>query len=176
MRRERKEAKQAIDAVRAAEAEVRRMAKRSPKGSRARSRLESAVRFAEAEVTVARAGRRDSPVLAARRAERAAARLDRAASRFGPRAGAASRRERKRLAGGDAAARSKARAELVKRRRKQAEQARKMAKKVAALTIGQAIVVPNDRNAPDASAGTSGRAGRGAGVVRRAGGPRPSPR
>ncbi|MFF2494062.1 hypothetical protein [Agromyces sp. NPDC058064] len=172
MRRERKEAKQAIDAARAAEAEVRRMAKRSPKGSRARSRLESAVRFAEAEMTLARAGRRDSPVLAARRAERAAARLDRAASRFGPRAGAASRRDRKRVVGGDAAARSKARAELLKRRRKQAEQARKMAKKVAALTIGQAIVVPNDRNAADDAA--AGGAGRGTGVGRRSGGPGPT--
>lgn len=174
MRRERKEAKQAIDAARAAEAEVRRMAKRSPKGSRARSRLESAVRFAEAEVTVARAGRRDSPVLAARRAERAAARLDRAASRFGPSAGTVGRGSRKRVLGGDAAARSKTRAELLKRRRKQAEQARKMAKKVAALTIGQAIVVPNDRNAADAPAGTAGGAGRGTGVRRRAGGPRPT--
>lgn len=161
-RRERKQAKQAIDSARAVEAEVRRMAKRSPAGTRSRSRLESAVRFAEAEMTAAEAVRRDAPGLAARRAERAAARLDRASIRFGPRsAGRVGRAGRQRLGGADAAVRAKARAVLVKRRRKQADQARKMAKKVVALTIGQAIVVPNDR------AATSGDP-----VSRRAGAPR----
>ena len=160
MRHERREAKQAIDSARAVEDEVRRMAKRLPAGSRSRSRLESAVRFAEAELSVAEAGRRDVPDLAARRAERAAARLDRASIRFGPRSGAgAGRSDRKRLAGADAAVRAKARVELVKRRRKQAEQARKMAKKVAALTIGQAIVVPNEPDAPNAGERVSRRAG-----------------
>ncbi|MFF2277627.1 hypothetical protein [Agromyces sp. NPDC058126] len=161
MRRERREAKQAIDSARAVEAEVRRMAKRSPAGTRSRSRLEAAVRFAEAEVTAAEAARRDAPGLAARRAERAAARLDRASIRFGPRsaAGAASGRgDRKRLVGADAAVRAKVRAELVKRRRKQADQARKMAKKVAALTIGQVIVVPDDTDAPTAGERVSRRA------------------
>ncbi|MFF2273636.1 hypothetical protein ACFVTX_15270 [Agromyces sp. NPDC058136] len=113
-------------------------------------------------MTAAEAARRDAPGLAARRAERAAARLDRASIRFGPRSSTgaeAGRGDRKRLVGADAAVRAKARAELVKRRRKQAEQARKMAEKVVALTIGQVIVMPDEHDAPGSGEPVNPRAG-----------------
>ncbi|MRG59745.1 hypothetical protein GE115_07675 [Agromyces sp. CFH 90414] len=154
-REERRRAKRAIEAARTMETEVRRMAKRLPKGARARMRLESAVRFAEASVQAAATERRRTPRLAALRAERAAAWLDRASIRFGPAAakqagtatGRSARRERRdgrRIVGADAAVRAKARADLAKRRRKQSDQVQKMAKRVALLTVHEAIVAPTD--------------------------------
>lgn len=142
-RADRRRARIAIGALREMEAEVRRMAKRLPKGTRARSRLEAAARFAEASERSAAADRRATPRLAAARAEHAAARLDRASIRFGgtPRRAVGRTRERVQP-GADAAVRAKQRAALVARRRTQAEQVRKMATRAAALTLGQAIVVP----------------------------------
>lgn len=144
-RADRRRARIAIGALREMEAEVRRMAKRLPKGTRARSRLEAAAGFAEASERSAAADRRATPRLAAARAERAAARLDRASIRFGGTPRPAVGRTRERVppgAGADAAVRTKQRAALVARRRKQAEQVRKMATRAAALTLGQAIAVP----------------------------------
>ncbi|GAA1780141.1 hypothetical protein [Agromyces lapidis] len=141
-RRDRKRAKRAIESAHAVQAEVHRMAKRLPKGARSRARLESAVTFAGAELRLAEADRRNSPRLAAIRAGRVAARLDRASIRYAPRPGARGRAGARRPpVGADAAVRATAHAELVKRRRKQAEQAQKMLKRAAALVVGQAIAV-----------------------------------
>lgn len=144
-RAERRRAKEAIAAVREMEREVRRMAKRLPSDARARRRLESAVDLAEASARAADAERRRSPRFAAERAARAATRLDRASVRYGAVPESARRAGDPPPLGADAALRARRRTKLVERRRKQADQARKMATRVAALTIGQSIVVPKGR-------------------------------
>ena len=145
-RADRRRAKEAIAAVREMEGEVRRMAKRLPSDARARRRLESAVDFAEASARAAEAERRHSPRFAAERAARAATRLDRASVRYGPAPAAVRRGGDAPPVGADAALRARRRAKLVERRRKQADQVRKMAARAAARTIGQSIVVPKERS------------------------------
>ncbi|MGW9166359.1 hypothetical protein [Agromyces sp. NPDC055658] len=144
-RADRRRAKEAIAAVRELEDEVRGMAKRLPGDARARRRLESAVEFAEAAALAADAERRRSPRFAAERAALAAARLDRASIRYGAAPASTGRAGDVPPVGADAALRARRRAKLVKRRRTQAEQARKMAARAAALTIAQSIVVPKGR-------------------------------
>ncbi|UOQ90759.1 hypothetical protein MUN74_07610 [Agromyces endophyticus] len=145
-RAERRRAKEAIAAVRDMEGEVRRMAKHLPRDARGRRRLDAAVGFAEAGARAAEAERRRSPRLAALLAERAAARLDRMSIRYAPGSGArAGHGGAVAPVGADAAQRARRRAKLVARRRKQADQVRKMATRAAALTIAQSIVVPNDK-------------------------------
>lgn len=145
-RAERRRARQAIDALRAMESDARRMARRLPKDARARARLESAADLAGTSVRSAQGVRRSSPSLAAARAEYAAARLDRASGRYAPVPAGARRRTLRRHAEhaepAGAVARAEQRAQLIRRRRKQAEQVRKMATRAAALSVGQAVVVP----------------------------------
>ncbi|MBM7832167.1 hypothetical protein JOE59_002872 [Agromyces cerinus] len=139
-RTERATAKRAIAQAKRAESEVRRLAKELPRGT-SRAWLERSVADARGDRRAAEAERRVAPRRAARRADGAVARLERAARISGLRRG----NERPPLAGLlDADDRAKARAKLIKRHRAQAKQAQKMAKAIARGTIVAAVTTPSD--------------------------------
>lgn len=143
-RDDRRQAKSAIRAARKAEKEARKLAKQLPKGA-PRAKFEAVVADAERVRRAAESDARTTPRVAARRASRAAAKLERASLRMGP-SGDVSK-AKVRASGDDPKALATARAKTLKRRRKQAQQVQKMAKSVAVHTLAQSITTPTDKEA-----------------------------
>ncbi|WP_232499180.1 hypothetical protein [Agromyces humatus] len=100
--------------------------------------LEVLIATARADVRTARKELHDNPRRARRTAKRAAARLESASLQVT----ASGDARRKALADSDA----KNRAKTIKRRRVQAERARKMARTAAFRTIVSSIAIPTDRD------------------------------
>ncbi|WP_127792043.1 hypothetical protein [Agromyces sp. LHK192] len=155
MKRERRVAKDAIAAAKAARKEARRLAGSLPTGTPRRARIERVAEQAGAALRIARSERRRDPRRAFSLASLTALRLERSA-----RGGTAARVGRVPIRRGrpvsmedrlDALERTEARAKLIKRRRKQFDQAQKMAKFAAVHTIGQAITAPTDEERAESS-------------------------
>lgn len=139
-RDERREARKAVAEARHASTEARKLAKTLSRDARAN--LEALTASARADVRAARKELDDNPRHARHTANRAAARLELASIRVT----ASGDAERKALA--DAAA--KKRAKVIKRRRVQAQQARKMAETIAFQVIVASVKLPDDRERAEA--------------------------
>ncbi|GAA1808028.1 hypothetical protein [Agromyces neolithicus] len=134
-RDERREARKAVAEARRASAEAGKLAKTLSRETRAN--LETLTAAARADVRGARKELSDDPRHAKHRAKQAAARLELASLRVT----ASGDAERKTLA--DAAA--KKHAKVIKRRRVQSQQARKMARSAAFHAIVGSVTLSTDR-------------------------------
>ncbi|MGX5695529.1 hypothetical protein ACWKWP_04955 [Agromyces soli] len=164
-RAERKRARRAIRAARAAETEARRLA-RSLSESPRRRRLAAAIESAEASRRLARKEVGRHPNVSARRAARAAERLQRSTRGLVPGDGGPGRRDgrgrRGRTAGSgsaSAAAAAKARAKTLRARRKQAEQVRGWSRRIGTMVLAQAVLAPGG-DGPKGSRSAAGRSSR----------------
>ena len=134
-RAERREARRAVAEAKRASAEARKLAKTLSRDARAN--LERLTAAARADVRAARKELDDNPRHAKHTAKRAAARLELASLRVT----ASGDAQRKALADSNA----KKRAKTIKRRRVQAQQARKMARSAAFRTIVSSVAIHGDR-------------------------------
>jgi hypothetical protein len=139
-REERREARTAVSQAKRASAEAEKLAKTLSRDARAS--LERLTASARADVRAARRQLAIDPRRAKSAANRAAARLELASLRVT----ASGDAERTALADSNA----RKRAKTIKRRRKQAEQARKMAEFVALHTILASLTTPTDREQAEA--------------------------
>ena len=139
-RDERRAARKAVAEARRASREAEKLAKTLSRDARAS--LEALTATARTDVRTAKRQLAADPRRAKSTAKRAAARLELASLRVT----ASGDAERTALANSNA----KKRAKTIKRRRKQAEQARKMAEFVALHTILASVTTPTDREQAEA--------------------------